>query len=378
MLDLEGQYRRFRPPSPLYEAAVGTAGLVSSGLAVARGLTQKPVKRPPDHYPPWPSKKPRNNSVTSQPPPPPPPPYRQNMFRRRYRRRRTRRPRRGARTRVMRRSSRTSINTFQRDASRQYSARGPSRASRRRQRRFVNRVNSVISAAQPLQIYTFGTVAYGEALKDTQSYYGVLLGDRAQLTDMFVQAYNVTTGTDEDYNRRLIVKNMCIDHQVTNSGSYPLILDVYHIVCRQSTKSAYSVAGLFTAGITALSDPAGIATGTAIAATQPELTLFENPMFCKHFKVKSKKEVLIAVGNTVTFQLRKPRNKEFEMQRVNAHFSFYPGYSEGYFFMWRGAPRYTGSAAEISASAVTIATQVTGHYGIPPTTLLREAGMKET
>lgn len=319
----------------------------------------------------------RARQSVSQAPPPPPPPYRKNMFRRRSGRRRIRRGRRSyGRTR---RSSRMSINTFQRDASRQYSRTSAPRSVRRRTRRFISRVNNVISNAQPLQIYTTRTVANGAAAADTQSYVGYMVGTQTHLLDMFTQAYNETASTDIAYNRRLIVKNMCIDYQVTNTGSYPIILDVYHCICRASTKTNVTPATLFSNGISALSAPAGLATGTALAATDPELTLFENPLFCKHFKIKSKKEVLIATGNTVTFQLRKSKNREFEMQRVNAAFGYYPGYSEGLFFMWRGTPRNTGggATAELSACSITIATQVTGHYGIPPTTLLREAGMRE-
>lgn len=298
-----------------------------------------------------------------------------------YRRRRMsrRRPRRSFRRRRYS-GSRMSINTFQRDASRQYTRRGAPGRVRRRVRRFIARVNNVISAAQPLQIYTYEFVTNGSTAANDQGYYGVNVGDITQLKDMFVQAYNETLTTNVAYNRRLVVKNMCIDYQFTNTGSYPIILDVYHVMCRAGTPTAYTMVTLWEAGVSALSTPAGAATGTAIDKADPSLTVFENPFFCKFFRVKSKKEVLLASGNTVTFQLRKSRNREFEMQKVNSENTGYPGYTEGLFFMWRGTPRNTGGAgaAELTATSVTVSYQVTGHYGIPPTTLLREAGLRET
>lgn len=260
------------------------------------------------------------------------------------------------------------INTFQHDALNRYRYKRMPKRRRKRWTRFSKSVRHVNLQMQPLQIYTQKSVANGSSAVNAQSYYGYMLGGtqvtgNREIFEIFKDAYN-TAAFSNCASYKIFIKSMCLDMQVTNTGSYPIIVDVYRLRCRKDYGSASTLAAEYTAAASELVATTG---GRTYDPTDPSGTPFDVPNFLSYWKVISKREVIIGSNNTTTMQIRRPANQYVDGKSVVTNAQCLPG-SEALFIMWRGCPSNRGGAgaAQLDAATITVATQTVIHYAIPP------------
>lgn len=192
--------------------------------------------------------------------------------------------------------------------------------------------------------------------------YPIQMGNAAQDRDVlecFTDQYGGAGGVTDYGSRKLFFKSGCIDIQLQNSGSASCIVDCYRIVMKQNYQTANTtVGGIWNATFSEQN------TG-AIGNANVALTPFQNPNFCRVFKVLSKKEVLLSAGQVTTFQLRDPKNHLISGRTMIAEVTGIPYITTGMFFQIRGVPG-GGATPELSAGSINFGIQKTYNYAIPP------------
>lgn len=264
-----------------------------------------------------------------------------------------------------------SILTNQHDSGARYMKR---RMPRRRRRAFVRQVKKfqwMVQKQQPLLSWTkFYGFRMNQGSNDLQSTNRALLypincgTNETDLRDIIVAAYG---GVLSDHNtKRIFIKSAVIDMQIKNNASDVAVVDIYKIV---ATGLPYQSAGVSLNSIwsTLYLNQTG-----AASSTSPALTPFQNPEFCKYFRVVSKKEVLLGAGNTTTMQMRIPGNRVvYGRQLVNAG-ATYPRLTMGFLLQVRSAPTLVASNVQLAPHDCLVSVQKTYTYGLPPTSTLNE------
>lgn len=262
-------------------------------------------------------------------------------------------------------TTQSSIISNQHDVSTRYVKRRMPRYKRKRWTRFVKRVRHVELQQQPLQIYTKTVHNAGSTAAGNGSFFGVMLGgttasnNNDELFQVFKGAYNLANAAACSAYR-IFIKSMCLDVILANTGSSTIIFDVYRVRCRQSWSAADTLSTMFN---TTLSEVKADSTTGTISATDAAITPFDNPNFCSYWKVLSKKEVIVSAGNVSTMQIRMAKNRHLEGKVLGTNPQAIPGYTEGFFITWHGAPNATPTWA---ATGLTISSTTTVHYAIPP------------
>lgn len=260
-------------------------------------------------------------------------------------------------------TSPTSVTT-QHDVSTRYRRRRMPARKRKRWVRFTRRVRHVELQMQPLQIYQHLTKNSATAAGGTQGQAGLYLLDtnasgQGHLTSLFKTVYGLTGAITEYGPNRLYLKSACIDLQLKNTGTEQCIIDMYWCRTRANINDTSAIGSLFDAGITNMT-----AYG-AITTTNPALTPFDNPNFCKMFKILKKTEYLISPDQVVTLQQRQAKNRYFQGRNL-----FYAaGALRGtfaFFFQVRGVPENTADASGLTGWSIAWSSQTTIHYAIPP------------
>lgn len=267
--------------------------------------------------------------------------------------------------RKKRRTIESGVNTYQHDSRLRYRRKSMPKKKRLRWKRFKSKVKAVDLGMQPLQMYTYNNVANVSCAINTQGVFsfmngGMTVGGNDELFQIFNDAYSLAGVIASAKNYKIFVKSLCLDLQITNTGSNVVILDVYKVKCRKEYSSNVSLDSQWT---TAIGENNVI---TAVASSKPPLTLFDAPNFCSYWRVISKKEIILGGGLTTTMQLRNPMNKSIDGKMFITAPQAYPGYTEGYVFMFRGAPENNAGTARLSACTLTWAYQTVCHYAIPP------------
>lgn len=203
--------------------------------------------------------------------------------------------------------------TYQHDSALRYRKKRMPRRKRKQWVRFVRKVSAVDLSMQPLQIYTSeGTTNQSSSANQAQVWSRVLGGTQLSGNDeiyqIFQGAYNVANvAACAPY--KIFIKSMCLDIQVSNNGSYPVIIDVYTLQSRQKYATASDVGAHFLGALSELQSPAG---GGSVTTNKTALTVFDAPNFCSYWKVLQKREVVIGSNNVATFQMRAPVNRHIE------------------------------------------------------------------
>lgn len=268
-------------------------------------------------------------------------------------------------------------NTFQNDAQMRYRKKRMPKRKRRRWVRFVKRVRHVDLAMQPLQIYTKeGTVNLTSAANQGQVWSrmlgGMTVANNDEILQVFKSAYNLSTEAScAPY--KIYLKSICMDVQMTNTGSYPIIVDMYTLVCRKTWDTAEDIGASFVNALGEIQAPAG---GGSLTSSKTALTLFDAPNFCEFWRIQSKKEFIIGGSNTITVQLRNPANRYFDGKEIISNAQAKPGFTKAFFFMWHGQPSNRGAAgaSQFDATTVTFGYQTVVHYAVPPGSKTTEAG----
>lgn len=273
-----------------------------------------------------------------------------------------------------------SVNTTQHDVVTRYRKRHMSRRRRKRYVGFVKRVQGVIAKMEPLQTYNNLYYSNGSSAANKGSFFGWILGgsqvsNNNELQQIMYSLYNVSTLADV-YNRKVLVKSICMDFMVTNTGSSTIIVDVYHVKCRAPYSAASSMSTQFAANVADIAASPGAGAST-IANTDLGITPFDVPNFCRTWKIVSKKELVISSGQCTTLQLRNARNKIITGRMLNSYPQAIPGYSEGYFITWHGIPYNNAGTPEFQAATITVGVCMSVKYGQPPGSQQQEAAQSD-
>lgn len=277
------------------------------------------------------------------------------------------------------RTRESAVLSTQRDAQLRYVRKRMPRWRRKRWVSFVRKVNHIEQQAQPLQIYQSvlkksKTVPSGEQWTD-----GVLLKDnnmpnQGDLVNIFKDAYGGSGLTTDYDNRRIYLKAAVMDLQIKNIGSEQAIVDVYHIRARKTYQASASSTSDTLNDI--WNDTFGdMSTVGSVSSTNPCLTPFDNPSFCKCFLVLRKTEIIISPDQVVTMQLRDPRNRMLQGRMLNLG-RFGP-LCEGYLMQIRGVPEDTESSSGLTGATIAWSAQSTYHYALPPGSSVESIGQSK-
>lgn len=259
--------------------------------------------------------------------------------------------------------------TEQYDVSTRYRRKSMPKYRRRRWRQFTNKVKHVMLQMNALQTYSVDVIDNQTWGINTQQTFGCMLGGTQfptndELFQVFRNAYGsgLTTTTVDDY--KLFIKSICMDVQITNTGSQGCIVDCYTLIARAQDNVTEGIAAQYSR---LYAEQQGANVGAPFP-TSPASTPFQNGQFLQKWKVLNKKEVLLGVGNVTTMQLRNAANRTMQGKTIESNPSYIPGYTRAFLFQVRGVPENAAGVAQLCAGTVTFARQWTVTYGIPPQT----------
>lgn len=263
-------------------------------------------------------------------------------------------------------SSGSTVTTQHDSAVRYRKKRMPSK-KRKRWVRFAKRVRAVELSEQPLQFYDAQTSANYTTSADQQNQVGFMLGgvqvgSNDELYKIFVDAYNVASATAAA-SYQVYMKSMCLDMQIANTGTNSAVVDVYRLRCRKAYPAAVTPQAQYTSALTDLVTTTG---GGTVTATKPSLTPFDCPNFCSFWQVMNKTEYIVSAGQVITLQMRNPRNRKLDGKLIQQYPQGIAGYTTCLFVQWRGVPINNAGTAQLGATAITISTQTSVKYAIPP------------
>lgn len=247
---------------------------------------------------------------------------------------------------------------------------------RRAWKKFTRKVNHVALQMQPLQIYAtqnfqnYTSVANAGQIA-SRICGGTTVTGNDELYQIFQGAYNVgSVSACAPY--KIYVKSICLDYEMTNNGSYPIIVDVYTLRCRSKFPVSQDLGAQYAGAIAEVASPAG---GGSLSLGNTALTLFDAPNFCSYWKVLKKQEIIIGSNQTITLQLRQPANRHIEGKELAESVQTLVGH-KAFFIMWHGPPcnRGAAGAAQFDPTTVTCGWQTVVHYAVPPSSTTKEAG----
>jgi len=241
-----------------------------------------------------------------------------------------------------------------------------SNRGRRRHRQGVSVLRGLLSL-DPVQTYTNsysvnGTTAanqiavYGNGLYTTQ-----MTGD-TDLSSIFTDAgYGIGTATN--LTAKLFIKSAIMDIQVTNTGSAPIILDIYEMYQRRDVATTNNIGSQWS---TFFNYQTAI---TAENAYDIAVTPFENPVFLEYYKILNKQETLMGAGEVITRQMKLTRPRIVEGSVVGRYSGAYPRANRFWLFVWQGIPNATAgsmSTAGVSSTTLTFSVQKVYHWQYVP------------
>lgn len=257
--------------------------------------------------------------------------------------------------------------TTQHDVSNRYRRKPMPRYRRKKWKKFTNQVKHVMMQMNALSTYTIDFINNETWAVDKQVIFGFMLGgtqatNNDELFQIFRQAYSsaITTSTVDDY--KLFVKSLCLDVQLTNTGTAGCIVDVYTVIARSSDTVAETIGTQYLRLYAEQNSGAG-GVGTTVDANSPASTPFNNGPWLQKWKILSKKEISLGVGSVTTMQLRNAANRILQGKTIESNPSYIPGYTRAFLFQVRGVGT---SVPNLAAGQITASRQFTVSYGIPP------------
>lgn len=259
--------------------------------------------------------------------------------------------------------------TTQYDQSKRYQRKSMPKRRRKQWVRFSKRVRHVMLQLSPLTTFTNdNNRVVNSWVANTQTTWGVYLGgvgvtDNDEILGMFKAAYSaaITPSNVDDY--KLFIKSMCLDVQLSNTGSAGCVVDVYELIARAGDNNAAETIGAMYNRLYLEMALAQIGT---TSPGSPASTPFVNALFLQKWKILKKREILLGVGQVTTMQMRNPYNRIMQGKTVESNNSYIPGVTRAYLFQARGVPRNAAGTAELQAGEVTMCTQFSGTYAKPP------------
>lgn len=275
--------------------------------------------------------------------------------------------RRFGRRRAVRKSSyrSSSMTTNQRDVSNRYSRGSRSRGAGRGARRFRYRVMQTVNANQPLSVFAYSKSFNLTTAVNLKGVFGVGLFtcqmlDQTDLKDLLLDAgIDVAAAApNPQLSSRVIIKSCCLDVQLTNRGAKDALVDIYEVMAVRDPGNTNTIATNFTDMFNQM---------TTIGAKDwqnPAVSLFENPVFCRHFKVLNKKETQIPAGDLITLQMRNGKDKSISPNSVINYPSCIPKLARFFIFIYQGIPEDNAGTARLSATTLTVSYQKAYKYAV--------------
>lgn len=233
---------------------------------------------------------------------------------------------------------------------------------------FVSRVRYALMRLQPVALYTYQTNDSISGTANQDSIFSVMAGgmtvtNQDEIFQAFNCAYNLAGVVASAKPYKLYIRNICLDIQITNFQTFPIVVDVYRLGCRRTYSTADTVhAQLTTAWSEIASDPSG---GT-VTTTKPTLTSFDAPNLLNYWKIWSKQTSILLAGNTISMQIRLRKAMMVDGKLFGTNPQAIPGYTQAYLFIVRGSPQDTAGTGNLGAPKFVVSSQRTLHYAIPP------------
>lgn len=283
----------------------------------------------------------------------------------------------GSKTKRRRMNPLDSVITNQYDVAGRYKYKRMPKYKRKKWVAVLKRSQFIDQKSQPLLSHT---ISYGVNVtwaNDLQRSFGFSIypiqmgvtGQERDLLDIFIREFGGTTVADQA-GRKLFFKSAVLDVQMRNTGSVSHIIDVYRIRLKMNWPTSRTIEGQFL-------DSFADQSVTGVGANDPAVTPFQNPSFCRIWKVLSKKEILLSAGQTTTMQIRDPRNRQITGRQLQSEVTGIPYVTYGYLFQARGVPGLTsvGPPALYGpvAGEVTVSIQKTYNYALVPGNANRDA-----
>lgn len=220
---------------------------------------------------------------------------------------------------------------------------------------------AAVQDASPPTLYRYSETADGE------------------ITDVFRNAY----GAVNFDSYKLMFRTACMDIVISNynTGSQDMVfLDIYKVVNRYDNNTNTTIRSDFFTN-TDEQDTSGMTVYTSGQfASNLSYTPFQNPNFCKRWKILNKRSMVIQPSDSVRVQLRDTRNHWLLGKIMNTTTGYYPKLGYGYLFIARGSVQTTfptdppigvlGNTRQVNLG---VSVSKTYQYYLPPTTKLRDS-----
>jgi len=270
-------------------------------------------------------------------------------------------------------SSSAPVST-QLDVRTRFVGRRGNRKRARAQRRFTGKVQSALMRLGPLRSWTGDNCHISSYLPNKQSFAAFVMGPsnttgtigQDDIKEMFFDCYSIATVPLAN-KTKLMIRSMCLDVQMRNSGEDPAIVDVYTLVLRGTQQGSLCCADYYAS---AWDDMTAVA--SSADKFNPATTPFQNPNFLSAWRIIKKQEVLLAVDSTVTLQLKTGRRKFMDGKQLEVNPAGIAGYTQALFFHCRGVPDPNAGEPQLTGGSITFAYQRTYSYAAVPTTLTSE------
>lgn len=235
----------------------------------------------------------------------------------------------------------------------------------RRRRRSGYRIQNALMRMEPLQTYTSKASVNATSNVNQNGMFGVGLftTNMADQPDLL----NIATdgGTSGSNTSRLWIKSACLDVEFKNTGSNEIIMDVYTLLLRQDTDATTNLYAQFQTYFNFQT------TLTAKDFVDVSNSIFQNPEFCKYYKVLSKREIQLQAGSIAALQMRRGKDVYVPTSSITTNNTGIPGVSKFFFFMWHGPPDPTAVAGPpiapgVGSTTVTFSWQKSYTYGLVP------------
>lgn len=263
-------------------------------------------------------------------------------------------------------SSSGSALTNQRDQRTSYRSGG----RRRRGSGFIRRVQWAIASNQAPRVLTLKkSVNLNCALNKTTAYgvglYTTAQNDQPDLTTIFTDA-GFPVATAINAGCRLVIKSAVLTCEMKNTGSVQLVVDLYTLL---NKKDVAQTADMFTQFQTMFVKQETI---TSASFEDAAVSVFENPVFCQHYKILQKREILIDPGEIATVAMKVSKDRIISAQTVNDYVGSVPKVGKFYFIHFHGAPDPTADAGApgLAAGTLTVSWQKVYRYCLLPNTKL--------
>lgn len=220
---------------------------------------------------------------------------------------------------------------------------------------------------EPLQTWTAKASVNGTSNANQNGIYAVGLFTTQMVDQPDLSSISTDAATSTDNTQRMWIKSACLDVEFKNTGSSEIIMDIYTLMLRQDTDATENMYSLWE-------DYFNMQTAiTSKGAFDVANSVFQNPQFCKYFKVLSKREVMVLPGEISALQMRRGKDLYVPTDKITTNNTGIPYACKFYFFMWHGPPDPTAGGGDpvtpgVASTTITFSWQKSYTYALVPGT----------